>query len=184
MPYPEVVDWGETSYEERRLLSKPVVTVKRRLNLSWDSVFLQAFGAKDRVSDGYSDNLAKGKIAPERAYKLFNWLSVQDKVLASNIEDQIIAFRENSSSEQALSWDHLINKGEFSNLDICKYDDPSFWKSFWKPRRTPYFGISFSRIHPIYHLSLKLREEFLFRINSPFEGHLTSFRSCKIKMVS
>lgn len=166
MPDFEVIDWEETTIAERKLLHKQVLTLKKRLRIDWTTTFQQAFGPRDNVGSNYEDNLRQGKIAPERAYKLFIWLYKQDRVLASNVEDDILALRAKHFPEQSINWEAMLAKGKFSNVRACKCDDV--------------LGMAeFARRQPIQSLKFKLLEEFYFEFDIPFDGTLIAFQGYK-----
>ena len=166
MPDPQVIDWDATTNAERKLLYKYSQKLKKHLHVDWVTVFQQAFGPKDNVGSNYEDNLRKGRISPERAYRLFIWLHKQNPVRANDLEDDILSLRDATRPEQAASWEAMLAKGRFSNIEVYKYKDS--------------LGLTqFSRREPISSLKLKLLEEFYFQITVPFEGTLIAFQGYK-----
>lgn len=163
MVHKRIVDWDASMRSERKLLSKPVGILKRRLNISWQEVFIQAFGVRDTVGLGYEDNLYKGKIAPEKAHKLFVWLLKNDPALASQLEDDILANRVTLGTEAAKNWEQMVNGGKFSNINLYRFQDG--------------LGMaSFARREPIHDLRLNIQEEFYFEFDCPFDGYLVAFQ--------
>ena len=166
MMAPEVINWDEASPAERKLLHRYVLVLKKRLQIDWIETFQQAFGARDNVGTGYEDNLRKGRVSPQKAYKLFNWLLKNDPVLASNVENDILAARSEIRPQQCLSWDAMMAQGEYSDV------------SLFKPEAT--LGMAqFARREAARGLKLKLLEEFYFEIELPFDGVMIAFRNYK-----
>jgi len=161
-----LIDWDASTKPERKALHSQVLILKKRLHIDWISVFQRAFGPKDNVGLGYEDNLRQGRIAPERAYKLFVWLQENDPALASNVEDDILRLRENTAPEQAVRWETLLARGIFSNVAAFKYSGD--------------LGMaSFARREPLPALRLKLLEQFYFEVIVPFDGTLIAFQGYK-----
>ena len=157
------IDWDYTTKAERRVLHDPTRALKQRLNISWQTAFLDAFGPNDRVGARYEDNLRKGAISPGKAYKLFSWLYQHDRALADQVETQIVALRAETAPEVPPLWESLIKRGRFAHIRTIKA--PSS------------LGIvDFARREPVDPTALMLFDEFIFEINAPLAGEVMAFQ--------
>ncbi len=157
------INWDHTTKAERHFLHDPTKALKQRLNISWQTAFLRAFGPDDRVGGRYEDNLRKGAIAPAKAYKLFTWLYQHDRTLADQVETQIVALRAAAEPEEPLLWESLIKRGRFANIRTIKA--PSS------------LGVvDFARREPVDPTALMLFDEFIFEIDAPLAGEVLAFQ--------
>lgn len=162
----KMIDWESTTHEERKCLYHRVRQLRRREKIQWSDLFQTAFGPRDSVEIGYEDNFRKGKIAPDRAYKLFQWLQSKDPHAASLVEDAIFDLQANRSAPRLATWTDLLASAEFSNLVAHHHSKD--------------LGITqFARKEPISNLELNLLDPFYFEIDMPFSGYLTAFQDYK-----
>ncbi|MEM6914117.1 MAG: hypothetical protein AAF511_09080 [Pseudomonadota bacterium] len=159
---PVQIDWERTNAEQRALLNRAVSALRRRLGMSWEDLFLDAFGPRDRVGDRYQDNLSRGRIAPHRAFLLHGWIAKHDPVLAAEAERSVLdklLIPEGSTG----AWNQFVETvGLFTGVSVLAYK--------------PSFGISeFSKGVQIPGLELALGEEYYFEVKAPHKGLLLCF---------
>lgn len=156
------IDWFGTSAAERRGLSKPVNELRRKLGLSWKELFEQALGDRDNVGADYQDNLRRGRIAPEKAWKLFDWLAAHDEGIAASVTAAIIAPRSAASPAAAPTWGTLLSTCSFMGVRAVKIV-PSL------------SALEFARRQPVSPVDLALMDQFVFEIDAPIAGRVTAF---------
>lgn len=164
----EEIDWDQASKAEKQCLYQAAKTFKDRENISWDKLFLDAFGLQDRVGKDYADNARRGGMAGSKAYKLFAHLNKHAPALASDVEDEILAIREQENPPDTPSWRALLQHAHFEKIRVFKAN-------------TSLSIITRKKAEPIYPLKLKLGDEFYFEVISPFAGTLTAFQSYRGK---
>lgn len=157
------IDWEQTTKAERRCLNSAAKAARHRLNISWQTLFQRAFGLDDNVGDGYEGNLRKGAISAGKAYKLFTWLSLQDRMLADQVESEIFALRAAAAPEVPARWEALLKRGQFGRIRIVK-------------ARNELGIVDFARREPVDPTRLKLFDEFYFEIDTPLGGRMMAFQ--------
>ena len=157
-----MVDWNLATHEERSFLNTPVNTLRRRRGLSWHQVFEEAFGARDHVGDRYEDNVRKGRIAPERAWKLLEWLKAGDASLAEDVEQAVRDSQAGGSPSHSDAWQALLRLPATAAVRVIKLNGALG-------------ALQFARRRPVSPAILALNDEFYFEIDTPITGYVAAF---------
>ncbi|WP_149535745.1 hypothetical protein [Siccirubricoccus phaeus] len=156
------IDWSKSTHRERACLSGPVRALRQRLGLPWSEVFRQAFGPRDHVGTEYESNLASGRIAVAKAWKLYEWLRGHDAALAAAVHTTVLELRAARVIDGPPGWEAL------------RQLDPSLQVRVLKGE--PWLGaLDFARRHPVDPADLALMDEFYFEIDAPIPGRAIAF---------
>lgn len=157
-----VIDWHRTTREERRCLNGPVNILRQRKALNWGQAFIEAFGTRGHVGAGYEDNLRKGRIAADKAWRLHEWIKGHDPALANEVEEAIRELRTRHRPGDSEAWQSLLHSAAYAGVRVVKTIETLG-------------ALDFARRHPVSPADLFLMDEFYFELETPISGYAIAF---------
>ncbi|MCK1463088.1 hypothetical protein IVB34_33205 [Bradyrhizobium sp. 2] len=164
-------DWETATASEVTVLYEAIRDLLKPKGLTWKQVFAEA-SPNIETGTNYEKNFSRGKIAPQRAKQIAEWLERRFPETAAYVDDLLtsVHFAIDSNSP----WERFIeDHGHFSNvaLQVIQLEERSY------PVRRGRSGMSkiereaAKRIGAQYEV--KLHTRFTFKIDSPLEGILS-----------
>ncbi|WP_420133239.1 hypothetical protein [Rhodopseudomonas sp.] len=161
-------DWETATGSEITVLYGAIRDLLKPKGLTWKQVFAEA-SPKITTGTNYEKNFSRGKIAPQRARQIAEWLERRFPETAAYVDELLTSVQ--SSIEHNSPWEKFIEEhGQFTNVELCivhpedhviRSRDRSKAKIVADP--VPYMPAQYE---------VKLHKRFTFKIESPLRGHV------------